>query len=782
MTPAPVSIGAEIVVEKLTLDEKRAISDLLSYPNPDFERLTKLGKYTGHVDPKVRTCRIERSGALVVPRGAFHALRRKMLELGREPAITSTTTFVPLREGGQFLGVDAPAGHAPRPYQLEAEERMLRQVQGYVVLPCGCLSGDTELVINRAGKSFRTTIREVARIASGVNVGAGRKLDPRIETRTQAVDANGRRRLDTIEAAFSTGVKTTFLLTTVSGRMIRATADHLFQTPTGWRKLSQLSVGDEVHAVRTAVGARSTGEPHRKISYPRTAGVFMLNHPFATTYQPSRPGHSATGNVATHRLVAEARLNGIGLDDMIARIKANDLSGMEFLDPKIWAVHHIDRDPSNYDPSNLEVLSHEQHLAEHGHEEGRRNCNPNVEIDRVASIVLYGEEETFDLTMRAEEHNYVANGLVVHNSGKTFVGSRAIVRSGQAGLVLCHTGDLLDQWRDAIYLASGTPPRLIGDDHAGDLRPARPREIVAALIQSVQSAGAGAAPFLRSFGAVLIDEAHRAPTTGYVDLLSRCTARYRWGLTATPDRADGLGFLLSWHVGPELYRRTPRDLAAAGYLRLPCAMLVRSGWTAGESVRDKTGRLEWHKTVAAFSTDPTRDATICDLAVACVESGRTTLVLVHRVDHAGRIAFALRKRGITAEAVTGATDRNHRKRRMNDARRGRVDCLVATQLADEGLDIPNLAALVMAAPQRAEGRALQRLGRLTRPGGDKLAPIAFDLVDGGLEHQARARAAAYAREYDAEPGRSVDLARALAFLRSMDSDLPIGPDRIPVSL
>lgn len=779
MTKAPVSIGAEIVVEKLTGDEKRAISDLLSYPNPDFERLTKLGKYTGHVDPRVRSCRVERGGALVVPRGAFHLVRRKLIELGREPEIVPATVHVPLRELVPFLDADAPGGHTPRPYQLEAEERLLRQVQGYVVLPCGCLSGDTELVVNRAGKSFRTTIREVARIASGINVGAGRKLDPGIETRTQAVDADGRRRLDTIEAAFSTGIKTTFSLTTESGRVIRATADHLFQTPNGWRKLSQLSPGDEVHAVRTAVGTRATGAPHKKISYPRTAGVFMANHPFATTYQPSRPGHSATGNVATHRLVAEARLNGIDLGTMIERIKANNLAGMEFLDPKVWVVHHIDRDPGNYDPSNLEVLSHEQHLAEHGHEEGRRNCNPSVEIDRVASIVLYGEEETFDLTMRAEEHNYIANGFVVHNSGKTFVGSRAMVRSGQAGLVLCHTGDLLDQWRDAIYLASGTPPRLVGDDHGGDLRPARPREIVAALIQSVQSAGAAAAPFLRSFGAVLIDEAHRAPTAGYVDLLSRCPARYRWGLTATPDRSDGLGFLLGWHIGPELYRLTPRDLAAAGYLRLPCSMLVRSGWAAGDDVRDRTGRLEWHKVVASFSTDPTRDATICDLAAACVESGRTTLVLVHRVDHAGRIAIALRKRGITAEAVTGQTDRGHRKRRMNDARKGRVDCLVATQLADEGLDIPNLAALVMAAPQRAEGRALQRLGRLTRPGGDKLAPVAFDLVDGGLEHQARARAAAYAREYDADPGRSVDLPRALAFLRSMDAGLG---DPISVSL
>ena len=494
MTPTRLVVGAEVVVHGLRPDEHRAISDLLSYPNPEFERLQKMGKFTGKTEPRIRACRIDK-GALVCPRGAFHAIRRKLADLDREAVVEPGTTFVPLREGVPFLPPEAASG-APRLYQLEAEDRMLRQVQGVIVIPAG--------------------------------------------------------------------------------------------------------------------------------------------------------------------------------------------------------------------------------------------------------------------------------------GGKTFVGARALIRSGQAALVLCHTGDLLDQWRDAIYRASGTPPRLIGDEHSGDFRPARPREVVAALIQSVQAAGAKALGLLRSVGAVLVDEAHHAPAKGYVDLLSRCPARYRWGLTATPDRADGLGFLLGYHVGPELYRKTPRELAAEGHLRLPRAVLVKTGWTAGDACRDRTGRLEWHKTVAAFSTDAGRDAVICDLAAACVESGRTTLVLVHRVDHAGRIAAQLRKRGVAAEAVTGQTDRGHRKRRINDTRKGRVDCLVATQLADEGLDVPNLAALVTAAPQRAEGRALQRLGRLTRPGGDKLAPIAFDLVDGGLEHQARARAAAYSREYSADPGRSVDLAGALVLLRGIDAEDVLG--------
>ena len=483
-------VGSEIALHGLKPDEWRAVSDLLSYPNPVFERLQKLGKYTGHVEARVRTCRLDK-GVLFVPRGAFHATRKRLSELTIEMAVESATTFVPLRENVPFLGPDSPMGYAPRPYQLEAEERMLRQVQGCVVLPCG--------------------------------------------------------------------------------------------------------------------------------------------------------------------------------------------------------------------------------------------------------------------------------------AGKTYVGSRCIVRSGQSSLVLCHTSDLLDQWCTAIYKASGVAPRMIGDNHTGDFRPARQRETIAGLIQSMQSAGARAHPLLRSVGAVLVDECHRAPSVGYISLLSICTSRYRWGLTATPDRSDGLGFLLDYYIGPQLYRRTARELAALGYLKLPVALLVRSGWQAGTQHRQPSGQLDWHKTVAGFSADPKRDQVICDLAAACVRSGRTTLVLVARVDHAGRLAAQLRKMGIAAESVTGATDRSHRKRRVADARRGRVDCLVATQLADEGLDIPNLSALVSASPQRAEGRALQRLGRLTRPAEDKLQPIAFDLVDGGLEHQARARAMAYAREYDANPGMSVDLAGAIAYMQGLDA-------------
>jgi ERCC4-related helicase len=71
----------------------------------------------------------------------------------------------------------------------------------------------------------------------------------------------------------------------------------------------------------------------------------------------------------------------------------------------------------------------------------------------------------------------------------------------------------------------------------------------------------------------------------------------------------------------------------------------------------------------------------------------------------------------------------------------------ATSLADEGLDISRLERLVLAAPSMAEGRTIQRTGRLMRPDPGKQAPILFDLVDEDdfSQRQFRARLRVYRR-------------------------------------
>jgi len=89
--------------------------------------------------------------------------------------------------------------------------------------------------------------------------------------------------------------------------------------------------------------------------------------------------------------------------------------------------------------------------------------------------------------------------------------------------------------------------------------------------------------------------------------------------------------------------------------------------------------------------------------------------------------------------------------------------LVATKLADEGLDVRALDCLITA-PGRASAPTTQRAGRVMRPEGR--APIVFDPVDGGPFRRAwSARARAYRSELGVTPEGSVDYDGAVRLLR-----------------
>lgn len=99
-------------------------------------------------------------------------------------------------------------------------------------------------------------------------------------------------------------------------------------------------------------------------------------------------------------------------------------------------------------------------------------------------------------------------------------------------------------------------------------------------------------------------------------------------------------------------------------------------------------------------------------------------------------------------AVMAHSGMKQREATIEGARQGDLPCLVATSLADEGLDVRCLSVLVMACGGRAEGRTEQRVGRVMRPMEGKPDPWVFDFTDSVhfmLAHQSRFRASVYQR-------------------------------------
>lgn len=283
----------------------------------------------------------------------------------------------------------------------------------------GCLSGDTEVKVNRAGNTFTISMRELHSKFNGIS---GR-WSADIQTTAQC-HIDGSVRLNQVVAVYETGRKETFEVE-AHGHTLRATADHRFETPGGFKPLLELSVGDLV-LVR---GPRAKGG---RTSKPRYAQVKLAAHPYASeimhevsAWEQERYGYSVghiliIRRVPRHRLVMEAHLSGLSYTEFVERVRACDHAGLVFLDPATHAVHHGNRNSLDDRLENLEVLTHGEHQRRHAEEGTGANVLEPVIVVPIARIDTYGEEVTYDLTMLSPHNNYVANGFVVHNSGKTF--------------------------------------------------------------------------------------------------------------------------------------------------------------------------------------------------------------------------------------------------------------------------------------------------------------------------------------------------------------------------
>jgi len=119
-----------------------------------------------------------------------------------------------------------------------------------------------------------------------------------------------------------------------------------------------------------------------------------------------------------------------------------------------------------------------------------------------------------------------------------------------------------------------------------------------------------------------------------------------------------------------------------------------------------------------------------------------TLVLVNQVEH----GISLANRILGAEPCYAAMGKKKRADVLERFRFGYIRCIVATSLADEGLDLPMASVLVLGSGGRSSAKAEQRTGRVLRSFAGKTEGIIYDFLDRQhptMERQAKARVALY---------------------------------------
>jgi len=153
-------------------------------------------------------------------------------------------------------------------------------------------------------------------------------------------------------------------------------------------------------------------------------------------------------------------------------------------------------------------------------------------------------------------------------TGKTEVALAAMARTKTATLVVAPVRDLMYQWHRRILRAFDYDGGIVGDGLA-NIKPITVTTYDSAYIHMAKM-GAG-------FGLLVFDEEHHLPGKCRREAAILSTAAMRLGLTATPQRSDGLHKDLDWLIGPVVYdmpfkQAEGSTLANFDVVRIPVAL------------------------------------------------------------------------------------------------------------------------------------------------------------------------------------------------------------------
>lgn len=278
--------------------------------------------------------------------------------------------------------------------------------------------------------------------------------------------------------------------------------------------------------------------------------------------------------------------------------------------------------------------------------------------------------------------------LAPTRAGKTLCALEAACRLGRSTLILVNNGELMKQWAQNVEQHLRVPCGIIRQDRWDVGRPFTVA-MTHTLVNRPMDLEAR-----RQWGTVIVDECDSAPCKTYWTALHRVHARYVLGLSATPDRKDGLGEAIEWIVGKpiaSLHRKLEAEV---------CWIPFR--WTGGKIT--KRGRTSWVDAEKEMMDDYSRVNKLAELAVMWNRSGRNVLVMAGIVEHLSRIADAVRAQGGDPGLFVGGNS--------TAEQRDKGICLTSYQLASKGVDFKMAPNLFIPAGPRADirqaaGRALQ---------------------------------------------------------------------------
>lgn len=334
--------------------------------------------------------------------------------------------------------------------------------------------------------------------------------------------------------------------------------------------------------------------------------------------------------------------------------------------------------------------------------------------------------------------------LAPPGAGKTVMGCAIITARKTPTLILVHRKPLLEQWRSRLETFLGLEKKEIGVLTAEGV--SEQAAVAIGMIQTFTKSPHPGALFA-SFGQVVIDECHHVPAASFEAVMKTCTARHILGLTATPNRKDGLQKILFLHCGPIRHRMEPEPDP-----NIERVLIVRDIHLA---LPPEELRMPVHQVWELLANHEERNRVIASDIAEALRQGRCSAVLSDRKEHLvtlekliGELAPEHASR---LHRIDGSMGKKARAGALSEiaslAESGGGFALLATSsLVGEGFDLPELNTLFLTLPVSFKGRIIQYAGRLHRVSEGKSDVRIYDYVEPEhplTSHMHRKRMAAY---------------------------------------
>ena len=338
-----------------------------------------------------------------------------------------------------------------------------------------------------------------------------------------------------------------------------------------------------------------------------------------------------------------------------------------------------------------------------------------------------GGHDTWELRdyqrMAADSFREGGSGVVVLpcGAGKTIVGAAAMVDAQRTTLILVTNTVAGRQWRDELLRRTSLTEDEIGE-YSGEKKEIRPVTIATYQVVTRKTKGEYRALELfdsRDWGLIIYDEVHLLPAPVF-RMSADLQSRRRLGLTATLVREDGREGDVFSLIGPKRYDAPWKDIEAQGWIAPADCVEVRVTPTESERMLYATAEASDRYRLAA--TTPTKIPVVKQILAR--HEGEPALVIGAYLDQLEEIGEEL---GV--DVIEGKTSNAKREELFGKFRRGEINTLVVSKVANFSIDLPEASVAVqISGTFGSRQEEAQRLGRLLRPKSDGGGAVFYSVV------------------------------------------------------